>query len=85
MNAAHAQGTGFPVSFEFFPPKTPEGADKLRVARQQLYALHPDFCSVTYGAALPIIMGQNIGTCVTALISSVGTNKNARRVPIAYG
>ena len=50
MNAAHAQGTGFPVSFEFFPPKTPEGADKLRVARQQLYALHPDFCSVTYGA-----------------------------------
>ena len=50
MNAAHARGTGFPVSFEFFPPKTPEGADKLRVARQQLYALHPDFCSVTYGA-----------------------------------
>ena len=50
MNAAHAQGTGFPVSFEFFPPKTPEGTDKLRVARQQLYALHPDFCSVTYGA-----------------------------------
>jgi methylenetetrahydrofolate reductase (NADPH) len=50
MNAANAQGTGFPVSFEFFPPKTPEGADKLRVARQQLYALQPDFCSVTYGA-----------------------------------
>lgn len=50
MNAANAQGIGFPVSFEFFPPKTPEGADKLRVARQQLYALHPDFCSVTYGA-----------------------------------
>ena len=39
-----------PLSLEFFPPKTPEGADKLRVARQQLYALHPDFCSVTYGA-----------------------------------
>ena len=50
MIAANAQGTGFPVSFEFFPPKTPEGADKLRAARQQLYALHPDFCSVTYGA-----------------------------------
>ena len=40
--------------------------------------------SVTYGAALPIIMGQNIGTCVTALISSVGTNKNARRVAIVH-
>ena len=36
--------------------------------------------SVTYGMAIPIIMGQNIGTCVTALLSSIGTNKNARRV-----
>ncbi|NBH82738.1 hypothetical protein D3Z56_07440 [Lachnospiraceae bacterium] len=35
--------------------------------------------SVTVGAALPVIMGQNIGTCVTALFSSVGTNRNARR------
>ena len=35
--------------------------------------------SVTVGAAIPIIMGQNIGTCVTALISSVGANKNAKR------
>ena len=39
-----------PVSFEFFPPKTPEGAEKLRQVRQQLYALQPEFCSVTYGA-----------------------------------
>ena len=39
-----------PVSFEFFPPKTPEGADKLRAVRQQLYTLQPEFCSVTYGA-----------------------------------
>jgi methylenetetrahydrofolate reductase (NADPH) len=39
-----------PVSFEFFPPKTPEGADKLRAVRQQLYKLQPEFCSVTYGA-----------------------------------
>lgn len=39
-----------PLSLEFFPPKTPEGAGKLRVARQQLYALKPEFCSVTYGA-----------------------------------
>jgi methylenetetrahydrofolate reductase (NADPH) len=39
-----------PVSFEFFPPKTPEGAARLRTARQALYALEPEFCSVTYGA-----------------------------------
>jgi methylenetetrahydrofolate reductase (NADPH) len=39
-----------PVSLEFFPPKTPEGADKLRAVRAQLYALKPEFCSVTYGA-----------------------------------
>jgi methylenetetrahydrofolate reductase (NADPH) len=40
----------FPLSFEFFPPKTTEGAEKLRLVRQQLYALKPDFCSVTFGA-----------------------------------
>ena len=39
-----------PVSFEFFPPKTPEGVGKLRVVREQLYRLQPEFCSVTYGA-----------------------------------
>ncbi|MDP3797750.1 MAG: methylenetetrahydrofolate reductase [NAD(P)H] [Polaromonas sp.] len=39
-----------PISFEFFPPKTPEGADKLRVTRQALYAHKPEFCSVTFGA-----------------------------------
>ena len=50
MNAAKAQATGFPVSLEFFPTKTPAGADKLRAERQQLYALSPEFCSVTYGA-----------------------------------
>lgn len=40
----------FPLSFEFFPPKTPEGADKLRVTRQALYTHQPEFCSVTFGA-----------------------------------
>jgi len=40
--------------------------------------------AVTYGAAVPIIMGQNIGTCVTALISSVGTNKNAKRAALVH-
>lgn len=39
---------------------------------------------VTMGTAIPIIMGQNIGTCVTALISSVGTNKNARRAALVH-
>jgi methylenetetrahydrofolate reductase (NADPH) len=39
-----------PLSLEFFPTKTPEGAEKLRAARQQLYALKPEFCSVTFGA-----------------------------------
>jgi methylenetetrahydrofolate reductase (NADPH) len=39
-----------PISFEFFPPKTPEGTAKLRATRQALYALKPEFCSVTFGA-----------------------------------
>ena len=39
---------------------------------------------VTFGAAIPIIMGQNIGTTVTALLSSVGTNKNARRTAVVH-
>ena len=39
---------------------------------------------VTFGAAVPIIMGQNIGTCVTAMLSSVGTNKNARRAALVH-
>ena len=40
--------------------------------------------SVTYGAALPIIMGQNIGTCVTAMISGIGASKNARRAALVH-
>ncbi len=39
---------------------------------------------VSYGAAVPIIMGQNIGTCITALLSSFGTNKNAKRAAIIH-
>lgn len=42
--------SNIPLSFEFFPPKTPEGVEKLRAVRQQLYALKPEFCSVTFGA-----------------------------------
>lgn len=40
--------------------------------------------AVSYGAAIPIIMGQNIGTCVTALISSVSANKNAKRAAMVH-
>jgi len=44
------QDPSFPLSLEFFPPKTPEGMLKLRGQRQALYALKPEFCSVTFGA-----------------------------------
>ena len=40
--------------------------------------------AVSYAAAIPIIMGQNIGTTVTAMLSSVGTNKNARRAAVVH-
>jgi len=49
-----------------------------------LQALASSTSSITYGSAIPIIMGQNIGTCLTALISSVGTNKNARRAAFVH-
>ena len=39
---------------------------------------------VSYGAAIPIIMGQNIGTCVTAMISAIGANKNAKRAAMVH-
>ena len=61
----------FPVSFEFFPPKTPEGADKLRVARKTLYALKPEFCSVTYGAGGSTQDGT-FGTVAEILEEGVG-------------
>ena len=40
--------------------------------------------AITYGAAIPIIMGQNIGTCVTAMLSSIGANKNGKRAAIVH-
>ncbi|MBQ2876734.1 MAG: Na/Pi cotransporter family protein [Clostridia bacterium] len=40
--------------------------------------------AITYGAAIPIVMGQNIGTCVTALLSSIGANKNGKRAAIVH-
>jgi methylenetetrahydrofolate reductase (NADPH) len=50
MTATSTPSIGLPLSLEFFPPKTPEGTAKLATVRQQLYALEPVFCSVTYGA-----------------------------------
>ena len=40
--------------------------------------------AVRYGAALPIIMGQNIGTCITAMLSSIGATKNAKRAAMIH-
>ena len=40
--------------------------------------------AVTYGSALPIILGQNIGTCVTAMMGSIGANRNARRTAVVH-
>src|SRR5690606_455153 len=48
--SASTPSAALPISLEFFPPKTPEGADKLATVRQQLYPLKPEYCSVTYGA-----------------------------------
>ena len=52
-------------------------------SRQQLEAMSTTG-AITYASAIPIIMGQNIGTCVTALISSIGANKNAKRVAFVH-
>ncbi|MDB5942566.1 MAG: 5,10-methylenetetrahydrofolate reductase [Ramlibacter sp.] len=60
-----------PISFEFFPPKTPEGAAKLRVARKALYALRPEFCSVTYGAGGSTQEGT-FGTVAEILEEGIG-------------
>ncbi|CAN5558340.1 methylenetetrahydrofolate reductase [NAD(P)H] [soil metagenome] len=60
-----------PISFEFFPPKTPEGAAKLRVARHALYAQKPEFCSVTFGAGGSTQEGT-FGTVSEILAEGVG-------------
>jgi len=72
-----------PLSFEFFPPKTAEGADKLRVTRQALYAHRPEFCSVTFGAGgstqegtfstVKAILGE--GVSAASHFSCVGATK----------
>jgi methylenetetrahydrofolate reductase (NADPH) len=80
-----------PVSLEFFPPKTPEGVEKLRVVRQQLYALRPEFCSVTFGAggstqegtfnAVRDILQE--GVSAASHFSCIGATRNTVREQLA--
>ena len=71
-------------SFEFFPPKTPEGADKLRVVRERLAALKPEFFSVTFGAGGSTREGTwntvteiaQAGLAVAPHISCIGTTRD---------
>ncbi len=80
-----------PLSIEFFPPKTPEGVTKLRAVRQQLYALKPEFCSVTYGAggstqegtfaAVREILAE--GVAAASHISCIGATKASMRENLA--
>ncbi len=81
----------WPISFEFFPTKTPEGAVKLRAVRQQLYALKPEFCSVTFGAggstqagtfaAVSEILAE--GVDAASHLSCVGATKTIVRQQLA--
>lgn len=80
-----------PISLEFFPPKTPEGAEKQRVVRQKLYALAPEFCSVTFGAggstqagtfaAVGEILAE--GVSAASHFSCVGATKSTVRAQLA--
>ena len=80
-----------PISLEFFPTKTPEGAVKLRAVRQQLYALQPEFCSVTFGAggstqdgtlqAVTEIMGE--GCPAAPHLSCIGQSSESIRERLA--
>ena len=80
-----------PISFEFFPPKTGEGSEKLRVARRKLYELRPEFCSVTFGAggstqegtlqAVKEIMAE--GTPAAPHLSCIGQTRETIRERLA--
>ena len=80
-----------PLSFEFFPPKTPEGVDKLRLTRQALYAHKPEFCSVTFGAGGSTQEGtfrtvkaiQDEGVAAASHFSCVGATKATVREQLA--
>ncbi len=80
-----------PISLEFFPTKTPEGAAKLRAARERLYALEPECCSVTFGAggstqdgtlqAVVEIMGE--GRPAAPHLSCIGQTRESIRERLA--
>lgn len=80
-----------PISIEFFPPKTAEGVDKLRLVRQQLYALKPEFCSVTFGAGGSTQEGTfstvrdilNEGVAAASHISCIGATRAIMRSHLA--
>lgn len=82
---------GLPLSFEFFPPKTPEGAIKLRGVREKLYAKKPEFCSVTYGAGGSTQEGtfatvadiQAEGMAAASHFSCIGASKASVREQLA--
>ena len=85
------QSPHIPVSVEFFPPKTPEGVEKLRAVRQQLYAIKPEFCSVTFGAggstqegtfnAVSEILAE--GVSAASHISCIGATHQTVRTQLA--
>jgi methylenetetrahydrofolate reductase (NADPH) len=81
------------LSFEFFPPKTPEGVDKLRATREKLAALHPKFFSVTFGAGgstrdrtlETVIEIQQTGSDAAPHLSCIGsTRENIREILNTY-
>ena len=81
-------------SFEFFPPKTPEGTEKLRATRQQLAALKPEFFSVTFGAGgttqdgtlSTVIEIQREGFAAAPHLSCIGSSRdNIRANGISAG
>ena len=83
--------SGNAISIEFFPPKTAEGADKLRGVRQALYALKPEFCSVTFGAGGSTQAGTlatvqailNEGVAAASHFSCIGATRDSVRLQLA--
>ncbi len=83
--------SGNAISIEFFPPKTAEGADKLRAVRQALYALKPEFCSVTFGAGGSTQAGTlatvqeilNEGVAAASHFSCIGATRDSVRQQLA--
>lgn len=88
---AKGQGLTVNVSFEFFPPRTPEGVVKLRAVRRQLTTLKPEYFSVTFGAGgstregtwNTVVEMQDEGLPVAPHISCIGTTRESVRTLLA--